>query len=93
MSHLIAHEKVMEMAKNIAIEDAEQFRTQYPAYHSNISGETNKAINALQTNPLYRQRYMNFLNKMVYGDRIDFDSAMKTVVALANHLVTVAGIA
>lgn len=92
MSHLIEHEKVMEMAKDIAGEDAEQFRTQYPVYHSDISGETNKAINALQTNPFYRQRYLNFLNKMVYGDRIDFDSAMKTVVALASHLGTVAGI-
>jgi Nucleotidyl transferase AbiEii toxin, Type IV TA system len=58
---------------------------QYPAYLADISGETRKALAALQTNPSIRQRYDTFAEAMVYGQRFPFDKAMQTIVALVNR--------
>jgi hypothetical protein len=70
---------VIALARDIAMADADEFRNQYPAYHADIAGETFKALDALRTDPVYRQRYDRFVAIMVYGERTKFDEAMKTV--------------
>jgi Nucleotidyl transferase AbiEii toxin, Type IV TA system len=80
----IDHAAVAAMARDIAISDAEEFANQYPAYLADISGETRKALAALQTNPVIRQHYDTFAEVMVYGQRFGFDKAMQTIVALVN---------
>ena len=60
-----------------------QFRNQYPAYVVDIAGETRKALDALRTNPDYRDRYARFLTDMVYGEPAEFDEAFATVAQLA----------
>jgi predicted nucleotidyltransferase component of viral defense system len=79
MRNLIDHDAVAFMAKNIAAADADEFRSQYPAYHADIAGETRKAIDALRTDPIYRERYDAFVAAMVYGERAEFGTALKTV--------------
>lgn len=73
------------LARDIAQADAVEFRNQYPAYHADIAGETFKALDALRTDPVYRQRYDRFVAIMVYGERTKFDEAMKTVGDLVEN--------
>jgi predicted nucleotidyltransferase component of viral defense system len=72
--------EVAALARDIAAADAEEFRNQYPAYAADITGETHKALAALCTNPRYRARYEQFMADMVYGERPEFDEALKTVI-------------
>lgn len=71
--------EVAALARDIAAADAVEFRNQYPAYATGIAGETKKALDALRTDPLHRERYAGFLADMVYGERPEFDDALKTV--------------
>jgi hypothetical protein len=45
---------VLELAGSVAAADAEAFRKQYPAYATDIAGETAKALHAPQTDTLYQ---------------------------------------
>ena len=38
---------------------------------------------ALRTDPMHRRRYNDFIAGMVYGERPEFDTALGTVVGLA----------
>jgi hypothetical protein len=78
------HAAVAAMAQDIAMSDGEEFANQYPAYLTDIAGETRKGLATLQTNPVIRQRYDTFAEVMVYGERFAFDKAMRTIVALVN---------
>ena len=73
---------VIALARDIAKVDAIEFRSQYPAYHADIAGETFKALDALRTGPVHRERYDRFVAAMVYGERVEFDEAMGTVAEL-----------
>jgi hypothetical protein len=77
---------VTTLAGDIAGADAMQFRNQYPAYAIDIAGETRKALDALRSDPVYRDRYARFLADMVYGERWEFDEAMATVAALVDDI-------
>jgi hypothetical protein len=76
---------VIALARDIAQFDADEFRNQYPAYAIDIAGETRKALDALRSDPAYRDRYARFLADMVYGEKPEFDEAMRTVTSLAMH--------
>ena len=75
--------QVAALARDIAAADALEFRNQYPAYAADIAGETRKALEALNTDPVHRDRYNRFVAAMVYGERPEFAAAMMTVVELA----------
>lgn len=82
---------VITLARDIAAADAEEFRNQYPAYHADIAGETRKALDALRTDPVHRTRYDDFVGGMVYGETPEFDTALATVVALAEKTIQQGG--
>lgn len=71
----------------IAAADAEEFRNQFPAYTADIAGETQAAISALRTDPIYRNRYDDFMLAMVYGSKTEFIEAIGTVTILAEKLL------
>ena len=75
---------VAALTRDIAVADAQEFRNQYPAYQADIAGETCKALDALRTDPLHRDRYASFIADMVYGERVEFDGAFATVAGLAS---------
>lgn len=85
MRELVDPAIVADLARRIAETDAAQFGHQYPAYAADIAGETRKALDALRTDPLHRERYTRFLADMVYGERFDFRQAMETVDELASQ--------
>ena len=87
MRGLLDHDAVIGMVREIAAADAAEFRNQYPAYHADPAGETRKALDALQTNPVHRARYTDFVAAMVYGEQAGFDDAMATVTAAAQRWI------
>jgi hypothetical protein len=76
---------VIALARDIAQVDADEFRNEYPAYHADIVAETQKALDALRTDPVHRERYDRFVAAMVYGERVEFDEALATVVGVAEE--------
>lgn len=46
----------VELARLVAVQDAEEFKNQYPAYHADITVETHKALGALMTDSAIRGR-------------------------------------
>ena len=87
MRNLVDHDAVASMAKEIAAADAQEFRNQYPAYHADIAGETRKALDALRTDPVHRARYTEFLAAMVYGEKVEFEIALTSILGLAEKMV------
>ena len=77
--------QVAALARDIAATDAKEFHNQYPAYAADIAGETRKAIEALNTAPVYRDRYKLFVAAMAYGERPGYEEAMATVIDLAEE--------
>ncbi len=84
MRDLIDLQQLVRLVPLIAAADAEEFRNQYPVYAANIAGETQAAVTTLRTDPLYRQRYNDFVTAMVYGNQSEFDVALATVIDYAN---------
>jgi hypothetical protein len=84
MRDLVDPAEVATLARTIAEADAQEFDNQFPAYTADIAGETRKALDALRTDPMHRRRYEDFVNGMVYGKRVEFATAMQTVVDLSD---------
>lgn len=78
---------VAALANDIAAADAKEFGNQYPAYVADIGGETEKALNALRTEPTHRMRFDDFVSAMVYGEKIEFATAFATVSELAKAMM------
>jgi predicted nucleotidyltransferase component of viral defense system len=74
----------IDLARRVAMQDAEEFKNQYPGYHVDIVGETRKAIMALMTTQAIKERYADFVAAMVYGEQADFDTAIATSAALVD---------
>lgn len=86
MRGLIDPAIVADLARHIAETDAQEFVRQYPAYAAEIAGETRKALDALRSNPLHRERYSRFVADMVYGERAEFEEAIATVMVMADQV-------
>jgi hypothetical protein len=50
-------------------------------------GETRKALDALDTNLVYRTRYADFVAAMAYGEGAEFGDTMATVTASAHRWI------
>lgn len=79
--------EVAVLAKEIMVQDAEEFANQFPAYRDNPIAETKRAIQALAIEAVYAQRYAIFLRDMVYGESANYADCIKTLKSIANFLV------
>jgi Nucleotidyl transferase AbiEii toxin, Type IV TA system len=78
--------QVVELAREIMPLDADEFRSQFPAYRKNPTAETRRALFALKTDSHYAERYAQFLQLMVYGDKPRYEDALATVASMARRL-------
>ena len=76
---------VIDLVREIAAQDAVEFGHQHPAYQADIAGETRKAVDFLQKDPVVEARYPDFVAAMVYGDPGTFTEAIETVTTLAEE--------
>lgn len=78
---------VVALAQEIMSQDAEEFRSQFPAYRDNPVEETRRALAALEKEKVYANRYAEFVQLMVYGERPSYVDAMQTVASLTKDLL------
>lgn len=77
---------VVELAREVMLQDAEEFANQFPVYREDPLGETRRAVAALADDARYAQRYSQFLQVMAYGDRPAYTDALATVSSLTRQL-------
>ena len=80
----IDFDTAIELARQVAQQDAAEFRNQYPAYQADIAGETRKGIDVWTRQPARRNLYDNFVAAMVYGEQVKFSTAIATSVAMVD---------
>ncbi len=76
--------RLIELARRIAQQDAQDFRHQYLAYLADIPGESRRGL-LFWTQPGAGQHlYFNFVAAMVYGETADFSATLATLKDLVD---------
>lgn len=78
--------EVAKLAREIMPDEAAQRADDFPAYKADPLGETLKAIEGIAASADYKRDYETFRRDMVYGDGVDFDTAIKTLKELGEQL-------
>lgn len=79
-------EDAASLAHAIMNADAETRARAFPAYRADPLAETLKAIHAMAADGAFAAAYANFSRDMVYDEAPEFDAAIATLAALAQHL-------
>ena len=77
---------VLQLARQTAISDAEQFANWFPGYQKDPQSWTLRALNHLEQDVECRGSYELFLSRMVYGERTAFATAFRSVSELGTAL-------
>jgi predicted nucleotidyltransferase component of viral defense system len=80
---------VATLAHEVMLADAKTRGDRFPAWQRDPLGETLRAIEGIPKDSVFVDGYANFQRDMVYGDKPDFASAMRTLNILAEHLMKV----
>jgi predicted nucleotidyltransferase component of viral defense system len=77
------------LAKTIIINDAKQFKNQHPEYSANPSAEIRKSLALLKNKPLWKERYQDFIETMVYDntDALGYDKAINTLERMSKEII------
>lgn len=71
------------LVERIVLRDGQEFKNQYPEYVENPHGETLRALDAFENDPIYGARFVDFQRAMVYGEKFSFPLVLDTVKRLA----------
>lgn len=78
--------QVIELAREIMLDDVEAYGHQFPAYRDDPIRETLRAVEGLAASPEYASRFATFRRDMVFGDEIEFTACVATLKELAGDL-------
>lgn len=69
------------LAKIIVGSDAKQFKNQHPEYAADPSSEVQLSLTLLKNKPLWKDRYQNFIEEMVYDSTpaLEYESAINVI--------------
>lgn len=67
--------------------DAAQFANQHPAFAANPLAELTRALAAIKADAALPQHYRRFLDDLVFGTPVDFNTALVTFDATATRLL------
>lgn len=78
------------LAKDIILTDAQQFKNQNPEYAENPAEEINRSLDILRTKPLWRERYQDFIENMVFNPDAapDYDKAINVIAELSKRIIS-----
>ncbi|KTD69287.1 hypothetical protein Lste_2445 [Legionella steelei] len=78
------------LAKEIVLTDAQQFKNQNPEYAANPVEEINRSLDLLRTKSLWRERYQDFIENMVFNPSLatDYDKAINVIADLSKKVVS-----
>jgi hypothetical protein len=77
------------LAKDIVLTDAQQFKNQNPEYAANPAEEINRSLDILLTKPLWRERYQDFIENMVFNpdSAPAYDKAINVIADLSKRVI------
>lgn len=78
------------LAKDIVLTDAQQFKNQNPEYAANPAEEINRSLDILRTKPLWRERYQDFIENMLFNpdSAPDYDKALNVIADLSKRVIS-----
>lgn len=79
------------LAKHIISNDANQFKNQHPEYWANPGDEIKQSLALLKTKPLWKERYGDFIENMVYEPHTAFqyETAIETIEQISAAIIDV----
>jgi hypothetical protein len=80
--------EVAALAREVMQGDAETRGHEFPAYRNNPLAETLQAVADIAADPTFTAGYATFQRDMVYGERVEFETAIETLKTLAKLLET-----
>jgi predicted nucleotidyltransferase component of viral defense system len=78
--------EVARLAREIMLADVAAYGHQFPAYRKDPVAETLRVVTSLVADPSFSRRYAGFQRDMVYGQHTNFETAIASVVALAEQV-------
>jgi predicted nucleotidyltransferase component of viral defense system len=78
-----------DLANVIVEQDGKQFRNQHPEYASEPINEILNSINLLKTQTIWKSRYQNFIDAMVYDRNYvpDFDTSIASIETISHEVI------
>ena len=78
------------LAKDIVLTDARQFKNQNPEYAANPAEEIKRSLELLRTKPVWRERYQDFVENMVFNpdSAADYDEAINVIADLSKRVIS-----
>src|SRR3990167_8031994 len=83
------HDDFVTLAKSIVNNDAKQFKNQNPENSADPSAEISRPLTLLKNKPLWKKRYQEFIETMVYDSIAiqDYVSAIKNLDNLSKTII------
>lgn len=77
------------LAKSIVTHDANKFKNQHPEYSADPVSEIKRSLALLKDKPIWKERYQEFIDTMVYDDTsaIDYKSAIETLEHISERVM------
>lgn len=81
--------KFFTLAKEIVISDARQFKNLHPEYSVDPGGEIQQSLSLLKSNSLWKERYYEFIETMVYNnnDVLDYNQAIENLEHISTEVI------
>lgn len=78
------------LAKDLVLTDAQQFKNQNPEYAANPSEEIKHSLDLLRSKSLWRERYQDFIENMVFNPNLvtDYDEAINVIADLSKRVIS-----
>ncbi len=78
-----------EFAKTIVISNGKQFKNQHPEYAADPSAEIRQSLELLKNKPLWKERYEEFIEAMVYDstNTLPYDQAINALEDISANII------
>lgn len=79
----------IELAKTIVISDGKQFKNQHPEYAADPSAEIKQSIALLKNKSIWKERYEEFIEAMVYDstNALPYDQAITVLENISTNVI------
>lgn len=79
----------IELAKTVVSSDGRQFKNKHPEYAADPSAEIKQSLALLKNKPLWKERYEEFIDAMVYDNInvIPYDEAINVLESMSANII------
>lgn len=73
----------VKLALQVIQSDRKQFKTHSDIYYQDPASAIRVSLNELQNNPKWKSNWDNFMEHMVYGEKLDYEEALQNLIFLS----------